>query len=51
MLSSEGMQLRKTVKTTIGLISKSNFARAEHCLSCLAVWDQTVIITIKEGIY
>ena len=23
----------------------------KHCLSCLAVWDQTVIITIKEGIY
>ena len=28
MLSGEGMQRRKTVKTTIGLISKSNFARA-----------------------
>ena len=31
MLSGEGMQSRKTVKTTIGLISKSNFAlRAAH---------------------
>ena len=27
---SEGMQGRKTVKTTIGLISKSNSARAAH---------------------
>ena len=30
MLSGEGILRRKTVKTTIGLISKSNFARAAH---------------------
>ena len=30
MLSGEGMQRRKTVKTTVGRISKSKFARAAH---------------------
>ena len=30
MLSGKGMQRRKTMKNNIGLISKSNFARAAN---------------------